>query len=407
MHHLLPVRANRYGGQYSAAGQHASCPERYIGKAYVNSQEWDISGMAQCEQGVGCPVSETYTDAQFMVPMGCDQITMDAQKTGGRGIVNSFAPTRASGYRGELEISDDGFGGADVFDITVTLTCGNRGPTEGVTAGSTGVHNVRLSCVHQSQMQNAQHCQSTENGQCSGQSHYNAGEACRMGRVEVYNPSAHHANGAGTGTWGTVCGTSAHVSLCCWLPPLTCLGTWFAGHYFWDNTEMANVVCRQLGFQNGFIYTFGRTHLLPTLPIVAGFRTCQGMESNIFQCAEGGNPLDRDCWIGCRGADGQSGTADDTLDPTCTHAIDQGVICQVADSPQARNQANTDPCHHNTAGRGALYQADHQQPIIFACVEFYSTQCVYDVTNEELRNGMGSYMRAMRAFGECAEVIPE
>ena len=170
---------------------------------------------------------------------------------------------------------------------------------------------------------------------------------------------------------------------------------------------MANVVCRQLGFQNGFIYTFGRTHLLPTLPIVAGFRTCQGMESNIFQCAEGGNPLDRDCWIGCRGADGQSGTADDTLDPTCTHAIDQGVICQVADSPQARNQANTDPCHHNTAGRGALYQADHQQPIIFACVEFYSTQCVYDVTNEELRNGMGSYMRAMRAFGECAEVIPE
>ena len=96
-----------------------------------------------------------------------------------------------------------------------------------------------------------------------------------------------------------------------------------------------------------------------------------------------------------------------TLDPTCTHAIDQGVICQVADSPQARNQALTDPCHHNTAGRGALYQADHQQPIIFACVEFYSTQCVYDVTNEELRNGMGSYMRAMRAFGECAEVIPE
>ena len=153
--------------------------------------------------------------------------------------------------------------------------------------------------------------QSTENGQCGGQSHYDAGEACRMGRVEVYNPSARHANGAGTGTWGTVCGTSAHVWLCCWLPPLTCLDTSFAGHYFWDNTEMANVVCRQLGFPNGFIYTFGRTHLLPTLPIVAGFRTCQGMESNIFQCAEGGNPLDRDCWIGCRGADGQSGTADD------------------------------------------------------------------------------------------------
>ena len=177
--------------------------------------------------------------------------------------------------------------------------------------------------------------------------------------------------------------------------------------YYWDNDEAANVVCRNLGFASGVMYTFGATRLLPTLPIVAGFQTCQGGETNILQCTPGGAPQDPDCWIGCRGADGQSGTADDTLDPTCTHAIDQGVICQVADSPQARNQANTDPCHHNTAGRGALYQADHQQPIIFACVEFYSTQCVYDVTNEELRNGMGSYMRAMRAFGECAEVIPE
>jgi hypothetical protein len=86
---------------------------------------------------------------------------------------------------------------------------------------------------------------------------------------------------------------------------------------------MANVVCRQLGFASGFIYTFGATRLLPTLPIVAGFRTCSGVESNIFQCEAGGNPQDRDCWIGCRGADGQSGTADDTMDPTCTHTVDQ------------------------------------------------------------------------------------
>ena len=147
--------------------------------------------------------------------------------------------------------------------------------------------------------------------------------SCKMGRVEVWNPRLERTGSAQAGGWGTVCGTSAHVSLCCWLPPLTCLGTLFAGHYFWDNTEMANVVCRQLGFASGFIYTFGATRLLPTLPIVAGFRTCSGVESNIFQCEAGGNPQDRDCWIGCRGADGQSGTADDTMDPTCTHTVDQ------------------------------------------------------------------------------------
>ena len=51
-----------------------------------------------------------------------------------------------------------------------------------------------------------------------------------------------------------------------------------------QNEEMANVVCRSLGFAGGSIYTFGATRLLPTLPIVAGFKTCAGTESNIFQC---------------------------------------------------------------------------------------------------------------------------
>ena len=51
-----------FGGQYAAAGTHLSCPDRYLGKAYVGRQEWDISGLAQCEQGRGCPVSKTFTD---------------------------------------------------------------------------------------------------------------------------------------------------------------------------------------------------------------------------------------------------------------------------------------------------------------------------------------------------------
>ena len=188
------------------------------------------------------------------------------------------------------------------------------------------------------------------------------------------------------------------------------------GHWLWDNDNAAGVACRQLGFADGFMYTFGASRLLPTLPIVAGFRTCTGTERTIFDCeahSTGTSPIDRDCWIGCRGADGVSGTSDDSIDPTCTHSIDQGVICQVTDSPQYRSGALTDPCHANTVaqdgsgGRGALYNGAGGQEIIFACIEYYTTQCVFDVTHTELANGIGSYMTAMRAFAECAEVYPE
>ena len=189
----------QYGGQYSAAGTHGSCPDRYIGKAYINSVEWDISSLAQCEQGVGCPVSSTFTDPQFMVPDGCASYDMTATKNGGRGIVSSFPPSRESSFRGELEISDDGFSGADVYDVTVTVTCRAGAPLDGG-INTAGAHNVRLSCVHQSQM-----------GQ-TDPSLVNTGTSCRMGRVEVYNPNVVHENGVGQGTWGTVC-----------------------GHYYWDN----------------------------------------------------------------------------------------------------------------------------------------------------------------------------
>ena len=52
----------QYGGQYSAAGTHYSCPDRYRGKAYIGNQQWDISGMNACQAGQNCPVSSTFTD---------------------------------------------------------------------------------------------------------------------------------------------------------------------------------------------------------------------------------------------------------------------------------------------------------------------------------------------------------
>ena len=135
-------------------------------------------------------VSKTFTDEQFMVPQGCAQIQMTATKNAGRGTVTSFPPSRASSYRGEIEINDGGpgRGGAEVYDITITLTCSNVVPTAGVSAGSTGVHNARLSCVHQSQV--------ADNGPSVGVD----ASSCRMGRAEVFNPTARHPDGAGQGT---------------------------------------------------------------------------------------------------------------------------------------------------------------------------------------------------------------
>lgn len=347
-----------FGGQYAAAGTHLSCPDRYLGKAYVGRQEWDISGLAQCEQGRGCPVSKTFTDEQFQVPMGCNNIGIQATKNQGRGVITTFAPTPSNAFRGEIEISDEGFSGADVYDVTVTLTCLSGGGL------STPTLPVRLSCTHNAQ---------------AGQD----GPGCHMGRVEVYNRNALHADGHSRGTWGTVC-----------------------GHYVWDNDNMADTVCRQLGFASGTVYTFGTTQLLPTLPIVAGFVTCAGGEANIFNCPESGSGIaDRDCEMGCTGFDGVPGTADDTIDPRCTHSIDQGVICEVQDTPQRLNPA-IQRCFG--AGAGMCASCDTtSQPVIFSCIEFYTTQCEYDVTNNELANGLGSYMTAMQAFAACADVTPE
>ena len=129
------------------------------------------------------PVSRTFTDPQFLTPMGCQNILMTAQKNSGRGVVTTFAPTIGSGYRGELEISDEGFGNADVYDVTVTLECQGAAGPHGNGNQATPIRPVRLSCTHNTQT-----------------------DSCHMGRLEVYNPRALHADGIHEGTWGTVCG---------------------------------------------------------------------------------------------------------------------------------------------------------------------------------------------------------
>ena len=173
-----------------------------------------------------------------------------------------------------------------------------------------------------------------------------------------------------------------------------------------DNDEAANIACRQLGYASGMIYTFGHTHLLPTLPIVTGWKLCDGSQRNILGCQDMGQPNDRDCAFGCAGPDGLIGTDDDTIDASCTHAVDQGAICMQSDSVQSVNP-NLPRCSGCGAGGCALAAATSSQPITFSCVEYYTTNCVYDITQTELANNMGSYLSAMRAFAACANVQPE
>ena len=52
----------QYGGNWGAAGNADLCPADYNGKAYVEEQVWDISGLQACQPGSTCPVSKTFTD---------------------------------------------------------------------------------------------------------------------------------------------------------------------------------------------------------------------------------------------------------------------------------------------------------------------------------------------------------
>jgi hypothetical protein len=368
----------QYGGQYSAAGTHGDCPDRYRGRAYIGSAQWDITALADCTPGGHCPVSPTFTDEQFEVPQGCTQMTATATTMRGRGQVTTEAPAAGNGWRGALHISDPD-GGAAVYDVRVRLQC---------LGGDTGTPQtpVRLTCTH------------------------NFGtSSCHMGRIEVFNPNARHVGTSGAGTWGTVC-----------------------GHWFWEGDTLAQVVCSQLGYQHGSTYTFGHTNQLPTLPVVAGFRTCTGTEANIFNCpitgdptktvctgcvgvtspqAPGpGQPVDMDCLNGCVGADGVQGTLDDSVDPTCPHSLDQGAICfnDVASQVALPHCSGCGVgCAMATGVRntqGVLVgSGNYEQPVVFGCIDYYTAECNFDVTNTDLADGVGSYMTAMRAFAVCAD----
>ena len=198
------------------------------------------------------------------------------------------------------------------------------------------------------------------------------------GRIEVLAPDP---NGdPTTPVWGTVC-----------------------GHWFWDNDEPANIVCRALGYASGQIYTFGTSRDARDLPTVLGFRECSGTETNLADCTlqtpksdANGNPVrpvpscysDPTETIGCNSG--------------CSHHLDQGAICYAAG--QASNlQPYLQRCQGCGNGCGIVGEegtrVDDSQTIFFNCIDYYTAQCQYDSTT----NARGSYLRALNEFTACAE----
>jgi len=123
---------------------------------------------------------------------------------------------------------------------------------------------------------------------------------------------------------------------------------------------------------------------------VAGFRECAGGEHSFFDCPAAGNPTD------------PTGVAG--VDPSCTHAIDQGAICE-DDRVNGRMKAGIEVCGGAKMGLAASGQTPTNQPAVFGCVDYYTAQCHYSVTNAEVGGcaTCASYTRALREFAQCVE----
>jgi hypothetical protein len=134
---------------------------------------WDISSLGACHAGSTCPVSSTFTDPEFDLPMGCASIQVSAVlNQPNTGTVEVQPPTRANGWRGEVVLAYPN-SGETVQDITVTATC----------VGNAATQQARLSCVHST-----------------------GSDSCKMGRIEVFNNRITRPGTPAAGAWGTVCG---------------------------------------------------------------------------------------------------------------------------------------------------------------------------------------------------------
>ena len=83
---------------------------------------------------------------------------------------------------------------------------------------------------------------------------------------------------------------------------------------------MADLVCKKLGYLGGTLYTYGVDATLADLPIVTGYKVCDGSEAEIWDCREtnsGSSPRDRDCISGCDGSCDNPENTKCAADGTC------------------------------------------------------------------------------------------
>ena len=170
----------------------------------------------------------------------------------------------------------------------------------------------------------------------------------------------------------------------------------------------------------GTLYTYGVDESLDPLPIVGGYRLCQATEGDrlaagqneLWDCEERGSPFDpRDI------PQLTPQVAEGSIANDCTHHIDQGAICyRSADAGrlacQTHNSAGTcddwhgcsDGCQTCSGCHFGCAQTNPSpaQDLLFGCVDFQTTNCVYDVTNSD-----GSFSKALRIFAQCSGATQE
>ena len=146
-------------------------------------------------------------------------------------------------------------------------------------------------------------------------------------------------------------------------------------------------------FADGEIYTFGRTNYLPELPIVEGWKVCDGSERDLLNCPMSDAitvdhrydpPSDLDCATsGCVGADGLAGTADDSIDTglACNHEVDQGAICYEDQEPM--DLVMVPKCGNGGTVKwfwNARFDDENTQDIAFGCIDYFTTQVILKET---------------------------
>ena len=124
-------------------------------------------------------------------------------------------------------------------------------------------------------------------------------------------------------------------------------------------------------------------------------KTSDGSEATIFDCT-----------------DHLAGGAD--MSTACHHQIDQGAICY-SDARPSQMNANVEECRGcgataecydtGAVGAGSLWTqgnnaATGTQAVVFGCVEFYTAQCEYDVSNMGERTVLLSWSAFQSESGE-------